>query len=165
MENQAMSCALVVQKKGALELAVGGSNSSSMGMEVWADRVVLEPAEACRIKKQNGAYSGLSSASAFRKAKKTMALRSQSSEDKENVDPRGPSNRRTISTPSWHPRYPLQDITALMHSSMGMQLNNGNAMAPSSGRSDFMEARKGRPALPVSSINNNSSHALRMKYR
>lgn len=170
-----MCCALVVLNQAAPELLVSSGNNSCMGlcdglsrMEMWVDPEGVDPAEASRKKLKVG-YGGLSTVCASRKAKKAlaaMAVRSQSSEDKENVDPRAPFDRRTISMPSWHPRYPLQDITALMHSLQCLEVDNGNVMAHSGG-SDSIESKKGRPVLPApcNNTNNKNSQTLRMRFR
>eukprot|EP00250_Pteridium_aquilinum_P010313 c19290_g1_i1 orf=667-1047(-) len=88
--------------------------------------------------------------------------------DKENVDPPSADSRSLSSIPWRHPRYPLQDITLLMHLLQGMQLDESNLVTTSSSRSNVVvEARNGRSArhVPRSNSNHKSSSMLQMSYR
>ncbi|MCO5557976.1 hypothetical protein L7F22_011550 [Adiantum nelumboides] len=121
-----MSCGAVVQNRAGQEYpTMAGSVSSRKSLfelEVWSDRELASGANAERDQ-LNG--SGGGSSAVFRKGTfKKVSKPHKWNENKENQDPSWASRRpqTAVQTSSLHHRYPLQDITALIHSLQGLDL-------------------------------------------
>ncbi|KAI5078373.1 hypothetical protein GOP47_0006044 [Adiantum capillus-veneris] len=118
-----MICGAVVQSQGGQEyLAMAGNLGSKMRLlelEVWSDREHADGgyADGDQLKGSDGGSSTV-----FRKrTSKKVSKPHRCDGDKENLDPSWPSHRllAEVRTPCLHQRYPLQDITSLIHSLQG----------------------------------------------